>query len=574
MAKQFDLVIRGATVVDGTGAPSFGAGVAVAGGRIAEVGRVAGAGAEEIDGRGQVLTPGFVDIHTHYDGQVTWANRIDPSSQLGVTTVVMGNCGVGFAPCRRDERDDLVHLMEGVEDIPEVVLTEGLPWNWQSFPEYLDALAERQFDIAVAAQVGHAPIRLHVMGERGARREPATERDRREMAALAAEAVQAGALGFSTSRTINHRSSDGSHTPTLQAAEEELIEIGLALKQAGAGVIQLISDFDDVGQEFGLVRRLAERSGRPLSLSLLQVEKAPDRWREVLGLIERSVDDGLAIKAQVASRGVGVIMGLELTRHPLVWQPGYQALMHLPLGERVEALRQPEVRARILAEPPTDDYQFNRSVRYDRMFVLDPLVPDYEPLPSNSIAAMAERAGVPAAEYCYDLLLQDGGTKKLFRPQLNYVRGDCDDVLDMMRHRDTVIGLGDGGAHCKIICDASFSTFMLSHWVCGRTRGERVPLEWAVQAVTQAPAATVQLFDRGVIGRGYRADLNLIDLGRLRLHSPELASDLPAGGQRLVQRADGYAATVVAGVVTARDGVPTGALPGRLVRGSQRAAAG
>jgi len=532
------------------------------------MGSFSGSGAEEIDARGLLATPGFVDIHTHYDGQATWANRLDPSSRLGVTSVVMGNCGVGFAPCRPADHDALVRLMEGVEDIPEVVLTEGLPWNWETFPDYMDALAQRHYDLDVAAQIGHAPLRVYVMGERGTNREPATAEDRREMARLVGEALQAGALGFSTSRTINHRTSDGKHTPTFAAGEEELAEIAMAIRTAGRGVLQLISDFDEVEDEFAMIRRVAKRAGRPLSLSLLQNEQAPERWQRLLDLITRAVDDGLPIKAQVASRGVGIVMGLELTRHPLVWQPGYREIAHLPLADRVEALRQPERRARILSEAPVDAYQYQRTMRYERIFEID-VYPEYEPAPDASIAAKARQRGVRPEELVYDLLLEEDGTKKLYRPIFNYLNDNYDDVLAMMRHRDTVVGLGDGGAHCGIICDASFSTYMLSHWVRDRTRGDRVPLAWAVRAGTREPAETVGLLDRGLLKRGYKGDLNLIDMDKLRLRRPEVTYDLPAGGRRLMQQAEGFVATIVSGTVTYRDGSATGALPGRLIRGAQ-----
>lgn len=568
MPESFDILIRNGTIVDGTGADPFEGDVAIREGRIVAVGRVEGRANEEIDARGLLVTPGFVDIHTHYDGQVMWSERLSSSSTLGVTTVVTGNCGVGFAPCRPEHRDILVRLMEGVEDIPGIVLAEGLPWNWESFPDYLDALAARRFDADVATQIGHAPLRVYVMGERGARREPATDGDKAEMARLAAEAVRAGALGFSTSRTIIHRSSDGSPTPSLAAPEDELTSIAQGLGRAGKGVLQLISDFDDVDAEFAMIRRIVERSGRPLSLSLLQHEHAPQRWRRLLGHIGEAVDDGLEMRAQVGARPVAILLSLALSLCPFSQCPTYETIAPLPLPERLKRMRDPEIRALILAERQEDPAMANRVANYDNLYRMeDP--PDYEPAPETSIAAIAARAGKPPAEVAYDVLMERDGTTILYRPLYNYTDRNLDVVLEMMRHRDTVMGLGDGGAHYGYICDASFPTYLLTHWARDRARGERLPLPWVVKAQTRDPAVAVGLLDRGVLAPGYKADVNLIDFDRLRLHPPEIVHDLPAGGRRLSQRADGYRATIVSGAVTYRDGVATGDLPGRLVRGAQ-----
>ncbi|TXL73474.1 amidohydrolase family protein [Vineibacter terrae] len=572
MSTDPSLVIRGGTIVDGSGAAPFEGDVAVAGGRIVAVERrIAAKGAEEIDARGKVVAPGFVDIHTHYDGQVTWSNRITPSSLHGVSTVVMGNCGVGFAPCKRTDHELLIRLMEGVEDIPEPVLTAGLPWTWESFADYLGSLEARSYDIDIAAQLPHAALRVYVMGERGANREPATADDRQAMRRLAAQAMRDGALGFATSRTINHRASDGRHIPTLTAEEAELTDIALGLKDAGRGVLQVVSDLRDLEGEFAMLRRLVQQSGRPLSISLAQTDRAPHRWRKTLDLIERASNDGLPIKAQVCGRPVGLLLGFELSRNPFFTHPTYRKLAHLPLKERVVELGKPEVRAAILAEQPADDRDvLMRIGNYDKIFLLgDP--PDYEQPPENSLAGIAQRTGRRPEEIAYDALLERDGTGMLYVPFLNYSDGDLEAARAMLTHRDTIPGLGDGGAHCGIICDASFSTYMLTHWARDRRRGERLPIEWVVSAQARETAEAVGLRDRGVLKPGYKADINVIDFDRLTLHAPEVVYDLPTGGRRLTQRAEGYEAAIISGVITQRGGVATGALPGRLVRGAQTA---
>ncbi len=573
MTAAYDLVIRGGTIVDGSGAERVEGDVAIRDGRIAAVGSFAGNGAEEIDARGRLVTPGFVDIHTHYDGQVTWDDRLQPSSWHGVTTVVMGNCGVGFAPCRADDRDRLIRLMEGVEDIPFPVLSEGLPWNWQDFPSYLDALDGRRTDIDFAAQLPHAALRVNVMGERGANREPATDADIAAMAAQAEAAMRAGALGFTTSRTLNHRTSDGQPTPTLTAAEDELQGIAQGLKRAGSGVLQFVTDFPDPLAEFGMMRCLVERSGRPLSFSLVQADRAPDAWKMLLGLLEAATADGLEMRAQVAGRPVGIMLGFELTLNPFSFHPSYREIAGLPLADRVARLRDPAFRQRLLTEEASGENPMARDTltNFARMWMIT-TPPDYEQTAETTVAAKAARAGVSPAEFALDHMLSEGGRGMIYLPFLNYSNDSLAPALAMMQHKDTVLGLSDGGAHVGTICDGSFPTSMLVHWTRDRTRGPKLPLEWVIKAQSADTAAAVGLHDRGLLRPGYKADLNIIDYDRLTLHAPEVRFDLPAGGKRLVQRADGYVATIVAGQVTYRDGAATQALPGRLVRGGRKPA--
>jgi N-acyl-D-aspartate/D-glutamate deacylase len=569
MTSPTTLIVRNGLIVDGTGGKPFVGDIKIVNGLIAQVGSVTGPADKEIDAKGMLVTPGFVDIHTHYDGQVTWSNKLASSSQLGVTTVVMGNCGVGFAPCKEEHRDIMMRLMEGVEDIPGIVLSEGLPWNWSTFPEYLDALEVRQFDIDVAAQIGHAPLRIHVMGDRGAAREPATEQDKVEMARLAAEAVKAGALGFTTSRTILHRSSDGQPTPSLGAAESELTAIAKGLGSIGLGTLQLVTDFDDVDAEFAMLRRIAEASGRPLSLTLLQHEHLPDRWRRVMEHMHNATDAGLKMKAQVGSRPVALIFSFSLSLCPFTQLPSFEALRHLSPEDRLNKLRDPDVRKKILAEEHTEAMYKRRVANFENLYPLgDP--PDYEPAPEDSIAGRAGRAGQDPAAFAYDYLLGDNGTAMLYRPLYNYADQNHDVLREMLLDRDTVPGLSDGGAHYGYICDTSFPTYLLTHWARDRTRGEKIPLEDLVKWQTQDTAATVGLNDRGQLKPGYKGDLNIIDFAKLKLHAPRIVNDLPAGGRRLGQSADGYVATIVSGVVTYQHGVATGALPGKLIRGAQK----
>jgi N-acyl-D-aspartate/D-glutamate deacylase len=570
---DYDLVIRGGTLIDGSGGEPREADVATVGGRIAAVGDVAGSGREDIDGRGLLVTPGFVDLHTHYDGQVTWENRLMPSAAHGVTTAVMGNCGVGFAPCRPDQHELLMRLMEGVEDIPHPVLAEGLPWTWESFPEYFDFLAGRQYDIDIAGYLPHAALRVYVMGERGVDREVATPDDMRRMADILRQSIAAGAMGIATSRTLFHRSSDGKSIPTLTASEDELTSLALALKDCGTGVLQMVADFTDPPELFGLMRRLGERSGRPVTFSLTTGSTRTNPWRDILRWVAEANDAGVVMHPQVMPRAIGLLLGHELTLNPFYMTETYRKLAHLPLAARMAELARPDVRARILAEPVAPDQVGALGAlvrRFEAMFQLgDP--PDYEQPPEASIAGMAARRGVDPAEIAYDLMLERDGRNMLYLAISNFADGTLDSACEMLSHRDVVPGLGDGGAHCGTICDGSYSTFMLTHFGRDRTHGDRLPLPMIVRALSRATAAVVGLDDRGLVAPGYKADLNVIDFDRLRLQVPELARDLPSGGRRLIQRATGYVATIVNGVVTYREGVPTGALPGRLVRGAQAA---
>ena len=568
-----DLVIRAGTVVDGTGTPRRTADVAVTGGVVTEVGAVDGTGAREIDADGALVTPGFVDIHCHYDGQATWDERLQPSSWHGVTTVVMGNCGVGFAPVHDHDHERLIQLMEGVEDIPGAALSEGLSWNWTSFAGFLDAVDARPHDLDVAAQVPHAALRLHVMGERGAHHEEvATPEEIAEMGRIAAEGIEAGGLGFTTSRTRNHKTSTGAYTPTLTAERAELVGIAEAVGATGTGVLQMVGDFIDVDHEFETLLEMMRRSGRPLSFSLAQSPLAPDQHRVLLDRLAAANADGFTMRAQVAPRAVGLLLGLDCTLNPFMTNPVWREIAGLPSTEQSARMADAEFRRRVL------DAQAGGKERgklgggligmFDRIFPLtDP--PDYEPDLSTAVAARAAGDGVTPEEWAYDFLLGDNGSAMFYVPFLNYAEGNLDATREMLAHPDTVPGLSDGGAHVGTICDGSFPTFLLTHWGRDRSRGDVFDVEWLVRQHTRETARTVGLLDRGVTAPGMRADLNVIDFDRLAIARPEMHHDLPAGGRRVLQRARGYRHTIVAGVETYADGEATGALPGRLVRGAQ-----
>ena len=568
---EFDLVIRGGTIIDGSGGGPLAADLGISAGRIAAIGANLGAGAEEIDATGRFVTPGFVDVHTHYDGQAIWSQRLSPSSSHGVTTVVMGNCGVGFAPCRAADRDLLINVMEGVEDIPGVVMAQGLSWNWETFPDYLDALEAGARDIDVAAYLPHSPLRVYAMGARGAERQPATSDDLALMRRLTSEAMAAGALGFATSRLSIHKAADGGSIPTFDADVAELDAICAGMADAGTGILQIVLDaFRGWDKEFPIIEQLVAARGRPATFTLASGNDGPPRWRTVLDQVAAANAGGAAITAQVLPRPIGLIAGLELSVHPFILCPSYAGIAALPLAERVAAMRDPAMRTALLSEKPEEGHPFNSLARnWKWMFPLnDP--PDYAPPASASIAAQAQARGVSPETIVYDRLLATDG-KGLFLAALgNYENGSLDSAREMLTHPDCIPALGDGGAHYGAICDASYSTFLLAHW-CRDTGAEPISLAAAVHMLTRKAARAVGLNDRGLLRPGYKADINVIDMNRLAIDLPTIVRDLPAGGRRLDQTARGYDATIVSGRIIRRHDLPTDALPGRLVRGAQPA---
>ncbi|MCV7219998.1 N-acyl-D-amino-acid deacylase family protein [Mycolicibacterium elephantis] len=572
----YDLVIRGGTIVDGLGGEPYVGDLAVSNGVIAAVGTVDGTGTREIDATGLLVTPGFVDLHTHYDGQAVWSDRLTPSSAHGVTTAVMGNCGVGFAPCRAEDHDVLVDVMAGVEDIPGVVMVDGLPWNWETFPEFLDALDARHRDIDVAALLPHSPLRVYVMGSRGVDREPATPEDLAMMRKLAAEAVQVGALGFASSRFTLHKTQSGRPIPSYDADRAEIEAIARGVEDAGGGLIQFVPDLvaGDYEPVLQTVFDVAEDVGLPVTFTLAIGNAGDPFFVDALTMVEKANAAGGDITAQIFPRPIGLVLGLELSGNPFVTYPSYQEIAGLPLAEKVAEIRRPEVRERILADTPASDGHplMFAAQAFEWMFPLaDP--PNYEPPRSESIASRARARGVSPLEEAYDRLLDDDGHAMLLVTLANFRDGSLDTVAELIRREDVVLGLGDGGAHYGMICDASFPTYMLAHWARDRASG-RLTVAEAVRELTSAPARVAGLADRGRIAVGYKADLNVIDHAAVRLHRPVVTYDLPAGGRRLDQRADGYVATIVSGEVIAENGVPTAARPGRLIRGRQPAPSG
>jgi N-acyl-D-aspartate/D-glutamate deacylase len=563
------LLIRGGTVVDGTGAEPREADVEVVDGKISRVGAIPVGSQEVLDAKGLLVTPGFVDIHTHYDGHVTWDDSLVPSSLHGVTTAVMGNCGIGFAPCAPHDRELLVEMMETIEDIPGPVLEAGLPWNWRSFPEYLDALDRKPYDIDIAAQLPHGALRVNVMGERAVRREVSTNEDRERMAKMAGEAIRAGAVGFSSSRVRSHKTKRGDFTPDYMAAEEELTAIAMAIAKEGKGVLQFVTDISDQKEpgvaEFAILRRLVEKSGRPLSLNITQREADPPGWKRLMNMIGDANNAGVPIKGQIMGRPIGLVLGFELTDHPFTGYPSYQPLANLPFAEKIRALSDPAVRARILSEKDPNAAHGTRVALYEKVFEIgDP--PDYEPTIEQSVAARAKREGKDPEEVAYDIMLKNGGHGLLYRPLLNYAHGNLNDVHDMLTDPNGVPGLSDGGAHCGMTCDVSITTFNLAYWTRDRKLGPKLKLKDVIKGHTSASAKLMGIKDRGILAPGMKADINVIDYDRLRIFPVEVLYDMPAGGRRLVQRAEGYVATYVSGVPILRDDTPTGARPGRVLR--------
>ncbi len=567
---SYDLVIRNGTIIDGLGGEPYTGDVAVSDGVIVALGSVAGTGAREIDATGLLVTPGFVDLHTHYDGQAIWSERCSPSSSHGVTTALMGNCGVGFAPCRKEDHDVLVDVMAGVEDIPGVVMTDGLPWDWETFPEYLDALESRRRDIDVAAYLPHSPLRVYVMGRRGADREPATPEDLALMRKLAAEAIEVGALGVSSSRFAFHKTGSGELIPSYDAAFEEISAIAGGVADAGGGLLQFIPDLPAGGYEQVLqqVFEVATDTGLPVTFTLTTGNSGDPIWPGAVNLIEKFNAAGGNITAQVFARPIGLVIGLELTANPFVLYPSYQAIADLPLAERVAEMRKPEVRERILADKAGDGHPFMHFAQAWRWIFPLTEPANYEPAPEDSILARAEARGVSPLEEAYDRLLDEDGHAMMLVALANFENNSLDTLGELIRRDDVVLGLGDGGAHYGMICDASYPTFVLAHWARDRATGQMSVAE-AVRQMTSLPAKVAGLGDRGRIALGYKADLNVIDHAALTLHRPVIVHDLPGGGRRLDQTADGYVATIVSGEVIAENGVPTSARPGRLIRGRQ-----
>jgi len=570
---MYDLVIRNGTLVDGTGKERFSADIAIDGDRIAAVGKNVGRGRREVDATDKLVTPGWVDMHTHFDAQVTWDPYLSPSSWHGVTTVVMGNCGVGFAPAHPDRHDWLIGLMEGVEDIPGAALTEGIKWGWESFPEYLDAIEKTPHAIDFGTQIPHGALRAYVMGDRGANNEPATSADIAQMKQIVREALEAGAMGFSTSRTSLHKSIEGVPVPGTFATPEELFGIGEALKEAGTGVFECASDHLTVPEEFTWFKELARRTGRPVVFNMSQIDQNPTLWRDLIALLEEAHAEGLPVHGQVAGRAIGILMNWQCTAHPFVLHPSHGVLTQWEWEKRLAKLRDPEIRDRIINDEPMFMGEFEAFVTqsFDKMFAMTEAT-DYEPDPSSSVAAIAARTGKRPEAVAYDLLMERNGDAFLYFPLFNYSDGNLDPLHTLHSHPLTKMGLSDAGAHCGAICDGGMPTFMLSFWTRDRKRGAKMSIEHVVRRQTSETASFYGMHDRGVLAPGYKADVNVIDYDVLDIAPPELAFDLPAGGRRLVQKAIGYDMTVCSGQVIYEGGVATGSLPGQLVRGVQHAA--
>jgi N-acyl-D-amino-acid deacylase len=574
---MFDTVIRGGTIVDGSGAPRCTGDVGITDGRIAEVGGKLGAGRREVDATGAIVTPGWVDVHTHYDGQVTWDPYLSPSTDHGVTSVVMGNCGVGFAPVRPDKHDWLISVMEGVEDIPGTVLAEGIQWEWESFPEYLDALARKPRALDVGAQIPHSALRTYVMGERGITHDEATPDDIAQMVRLVREGLQAGALGFSTSRTLIHKYQQRKYPPGTFASPDEILGIARAMGEVGHGVFQMTSNHSQMETEVPWLAEVARRNRLPVAFALVQTDQTPDTWKRLLAALDAAQQEDIPLYGAVAGRPAGILMAWLGSTHPFMAHPLWQQLAPLPWEQKLARLRDPAVRAQL-----TDAAAMRQAMEHDsrlayltqsfhKMYALG-AEPDYEPAQEHSIASIAQREGRSPLEVAYDMLMAQDGKGIVYFPSFNYAYNDLSQLHTQLQHPRTMMSLADGGAHCGYICDVSMPTYMLTHWARDRSRGPTLPLELMVQRQTRDTAAIYGLHDRGLLQSGYLADVNIIDFERLRIPPPYVAFDLPAGGRRLVQTAEGYRATFKAGEVIMENGERTGALPGRLLRGPQKRA--
>ena len=564
---MYDLIIKNGLIYDGKGSEPFEADIGISEDKIVAIGKIEEDSIETIDAKGKIVTPGFVDIHTHYDGQVTWDPYLRPSTYHGVTTVVMGNCGVGFSPCKPDQRDWLIGLMEGVEDIPGTALHEGIDWEWESFPEYLDALEKKPLAIDVGTQIPHGAVRAYVMGERGINHEEASEDEINKMKEIVREAVEAGAYGFSTSRTEKHNDVNGKLTPSITAHKTELVEIAKSLGEIDKGVLQGISDFYDFESEFDIFKSMSKESGRPISITVEQQDARPDWWIQLLDGIEDAQSEGIQMFGQVPPRATGILMGLTATLNPFRFHPSYMEIAEMPLDERVKIMSDSSFRERLLGEegvsinPLVDEIVQS----YEKMFKLGEPA-NYEPDPKDSFQSLSETSNRTAQEIAYDAMLEKEGRALIYHPLFNYQPGDLSLVEKMLKHPYTISGLGDAGAHCGAISDASFPTTLVQHWSRDRDRGEKLPLKTVIKMQTSETASLLGINDRGVLEEGYKADINIIDYEKLTLHEPEIINDLPAGGRRLVQKASGYDYTIVSGAVAFIKGEATGVLNGKLIR--------
>ena len=566
---MFDLIIKNGSIYDGKGSEPYQADIAISNEKIVEIGEIKGEAKKVIDAEGKIVTPGFVDIHTHYDGQVTWDPYLRPSTYHGVTTVVMGNCGVGFSPCKPDQRDWLIGLMEGVEDIPGTALHEGIDWEWESFPEYLDALEKKPLAIDVGTQIPHGAVRAYVMGERGINHEEASQEEIDTMKEIVQQAIKAGAYGFSTSRTEKHNDVNGNLTPSITAHKNELVEIAKSLGEINKGVLQGISDFYDFESEFDIFKAMSKQSGRPISITVEQQDARPEWWEQLLDGIEDAQSEGINMYGQVPPRATGILMGLTATLNPFRFHPTYMEIADLALEERVEIMSNDEFKEKLINDNavsinPLVDEIVNS---YSKMFKLGEPA-NYEPDPEMSFESLANSSNMTAQEIAYDAMLEKDGRALIYHPLFNYQTGDLSLVEKMLKHPYTISGLGDAGAHCGAISDASFPTTLVQHWSRDRSRGSKLPLETVIKMQTSETANLLGIKDRGVLEKGYKADINIIDYEGLTLHEPEIINDLPAGGRRLVQKASGYDYTIVSGEVAFIKGEATGALNGRLIRNS------